>query len=102
MRASSDGSAKGAHSDLASQNPLFKREEAPPEPICPIELEYIWDWFGRLSGKRQNGMAVNSLTSAEILGWQERQRIRFEPWEEDVIDRIDALFVASQSKRPAS
>jgi hypothetical protein len=61
-------------------------------------LEYIWDWFVKLSRKRQNGMGVNSLTSAEILAWQDRFRIRFDPFEESVIDRLDLLYVYHQNK----
>jgi len=44
-------------------------------------------------------MAVNSLTSAEILTWQARHGIRFDPFEESVIDRLDALFIYRQHKK---
>lgn len=43
-------------------------------------------------------MGVSPLTSAEILAWQERHRIRFDPFEESVIDRLDLLFVYHQNK----
>lgn len=44
-------------------------------------------------------MAVNSLTSAEILGWQARHGVRFDPFEEVIIDRLDALFIYHQNKK---
>jgi hypothetical protein len=67
-------------------------------PQLPFELTYIWEWFAKLSGKRQNGMGVNSLTSAEILAWQDRHQVRFDPFEESVIDRLDLLYVHHQNK----
>lgn len=69
------------------------------EPALPIELEYLWKLFWKLNCKRQNGMGVNSLDSSEILAWQARRRVQFDPWEHDVIDRLDALFVQHQNKR---
>ena len=68
-------------------------------PQMPPELSYIWTWFAQLNQKRQCGMAVNSLTSAEILTWQARHGVRFEPFEEAVIDRLDVLFMHHQNKK---
>ncbi|HEX5126487.1 MAG TPA: hypothetical protein VFW00_07080 [Rhodocyclaceae bacterium] len=70
-------------------------------PSLPFELAHIWEWFTKLSGKRQNGMAVNPISSSEILAWQQRQRIRFDPFEESVIDRLDATFLKHQNKPAA-
>jgi hypothetical protein len=64
----------------------------------PYELAYIWKWFQRLSWKRESGMGVNPLTSAEILAWQRRHRLQFEPFEESIIDRLDALYLSKQNK----
>ena len=94
-----DGNAKGDHLDTARQNPLYKTPEVPDAPDVPPELEYIWVWFSQLNQKRQCGMAVNALTSAEILAWQVRHQISFDPFEEGVIDRLDALFIHYQNKK---
>ena len=67
-------------------------------PQLPPELEYLWTWFTQLNQKRQCGMAVNALTSAEILTWQARHCVRFDPFEEAIIDRLDALFIYRQNK----
>lgn len=64
-----------------------------------MELEYLWGWFGRLSQKRQVGMALNALTSNEILKWQRRYRIRFEPFEELAIDQMDSLYINANNKK---
>lgn len=68
-------------------------------PQLPPELAYIWTWFTQLNQKRQCGMAVNSLTSGEILAWQARYGIRFDPFEEVIVDRLDALFIYHQHKK---
>lgn len=52
-----------------------------------------------MNQKRQCGMAVNALTSAEILAWQARHGVRFDPFEEVVIDRLDVLFMHHQNKK---
>ncbi|WP_219135372.1 hypothetical protein [Janthinobacterium sp. UMAB-60] len=97
--AAGDGNAKGDHLDTARQNPLYRAPEAPAVPQLPPELAYIWTWFTQLNQKRQCGMAVNALTSAEILAWQARHGIRFDPFEEAAIDRLDALFIYRQNKK---
>jgi hypothetical protein len=95
--AAGDGNAKGDHLDAARRHPLFRAEES-AESRLPAELEYIWGWFLRLSRKRQGGMGVNPLSSAEILAWQARHRAPFDAFEESVIDRLDALYVYHQNK----
>lgn len=68
-------------------------------PDVPFELEYIWDWFMRLSRKRQNGMVPNPITSEEVIAWCARQGISFTPFENTVIDRLDDLFLSHQFKK---
>lgn len=86
--------------DAARRHPLFRAVEA-YEPICPPEVEYLWQWFCLLSPKRQIGMAMNALTSTEILDWQRRYRTRFEPFEESVIDRLDSIYISTNNKKAA-
>ena len=81
------------------RHPLFKGEEAPPAPTLPHELEYLWTLFCELTRGRQCGMAVGPLSSVEILAWQTRYRVEFDPWEHDLIDRIDALYVTQHNKK---
>lgn len=68
-------------------------------PQLPFELEYIWTWFTRLNKRRQNGMDVNPLSSQEILAWQARHQVQMDPFEQDVIDRLDDLFLYHHHKK---
>ncbi|WP_426076896.1 phage tail assembly chaperone [Janthinobacterium sp. PSPC3-1] len=91
-----DGHAKGEHLDAARRHPLYR---APPEaeaPPLPFELAHVWEWFVQLNRKRQNGMAVNPIASTEILAWQARHRLAVEPFEHQLLDSLDALFLSHQ------
>ncbi len=46
-------------------------------------------------------MGINPLSSVEILAWQQRHGVAFDPFEHDVIDKIDALYVQQQNKKEA-
>lgn len=72
---------------------------APAAPELPAELEYLWTLFLKLSRKRQNGMAANPISSTEIRDWCALRRVSFEPFEHDVIDRLDDLFLSHQYKK---
>ncbi|WP_308921757.1 hypothetical protein [Janthinobacterium sp. J1-1] len=50
----------------------------------------------QLNRKRQNGMAVNPIASTEILAWQARHRLAVEPFEHQLLDSLDALFLSHQ------
>lgn len=50
----------------------------------------------QLNRKRQNGMAVNPIASTEILAWQARHRLAMEPFEHQLLDSLDALFLSHQ------
>lgn len=93
-----DGSSKGDHMDAGARHPLHKQKDEPEAPPPPIELAYLWDMFLAMNRKRQNGIAVNPLADSEILAWQARRRIRLEPYEEGIIDRLDAAYLVSQGK----
>lgn len=65
----------------------------------PIELEYLWKLFTKLNRKRQSGMGPGPLSSDEVLKWCARQRVSFEPYEHDILDRLDDLYLSHQYKK---
>lgn len=87
--------------DAGKRHPLMKAVEVPlaPAPIMPVELGYIWTWFLKLSRKRQNGMGANPIASTEVLAWAARQGVLMTPFENDVIDRLDELYLAKQYEK---
>lgn len=65
----------------------------------PPELEYLWTWFCALSRSRQVGMALSAFSNAEVLAWQARHGKHFEPYEHEIVDRIDDLYIAQHNKK---
>jgi hypothetical protein len=64
----------------------------------PHEISHLWEWFQAMNQMRQNtGLGVCRLSS-EIVTWQQLEGIRLNPFELDVIRRLDAVFVAHHSK----
>lgn len=91
-----DGNNKGEHIDAARRHPLYREQHALVVAQLPFELAHVWQWFMQLNRKRQSGMAVNPLSSIDILAWQLRHRIRLTAWEEELLDQLDASFIAHQ------
>jgi hypothetical protein len=66
------------------------------DPEIPWHLEWVWRAFWRLSNKRQNGMAVNPISSEAFTAYCIRYNIRDEDvvsYLENLIDGMDAAFV---------
>jgi hypothetical protein len=65
---------------------------------CPIEIEYLWDWFREMSRMRHsNGMGICRL-SDEILTWQSLTGMKLTPFELDTIWQLDDVYVTHRSK----
>lgn len=74
---------------------------APHAPELPFELEYLWTWFLKLSPRRQSGMGPGPISSEEVNHWCARRRIVFDPFEHDILDRIDELYLQHHYKKEA-
>lgn len=92
-----DGNVKSEHLDAAKRHPLYRESLAPALAQLPFELAHVWQYFVQMNRKRQNGMMVNPLSSLDILAWQLRYRMRLTAWEEELVDQLDAAYVAHQN-----
>lgn len=69
----------------------------------PAALEYLWRVFLRLHGRRgSNGFAANPVSWPEIDAFVRNSRFRLAPWEIEVIEDLDAVYLVEQSKRAKS
>jgi hypothetical protein len=60
---------------------------------CPIEISHIWGYFKEMSRMRaRNGMCISPL-SQEIVTWQALSQVTLNPFELDVIWRLDAIYI---------
>lgn len=64
----------------------------------PTHLAHIWEWYKKLSRTRQNGMAVNPISHAEILAFCTLRNIRMSPSEVDILLEIDAVSIQQSSE----
>ncbi len=55
--------------------------------------------FLKLSRKRQSGMGPGPIASEEIFYWCARRRITFSPFEHDIIDQLDELYLSHHYKK---
>lgn len=68
-------------------------------PDC---LLYLWNYFLDMGSRRQsNGYHDMPLPHAEVVAWERRRGVHLLPFENDLIDKLDALFVKVQTKLAA-
>ena len=44
-------------------------------------------------------MGPGPISSTEVLDWCARRRVVFEPYEHDILDRIDGLYLSHHYKK---
>lgn len=65
----------------------------------PDGMLYLWQAFRRLSLRRSsNGFGVNPLTWPEIEAFNRLSGLRLEPWEVEIVEHLDGIFLAQQAK----
>lgn len=92
-----DGCTLREHLEVIERTSGQTPEQLAPQPF-PHELSHIWEWFQVMSSMRQNaGFGVSRLSS-EIVDWQKLEGIRLNPYELEVIRRIDSIFVTHHTE----
>lgn len=60
----------------------------------PLGVMYLWEYFLDMSARRtHNGYSYNPVTNQEVRAWEERKRIRLNPFENKIIDAIERVFL---------
>jgi hypothetical protein len=60
----------------------------------PVDLEWIFSTFLDLSSSRgSNGYTANRLTYSEIGAWCDLAGISLDPWEVDVLRKLDTVYM---------
>lgn len=79
----------------------YTPDELANEPDCPAGFDYLWDWFKRLNGTRQQGFGMSGITETELRSFFLNRKIEPEQWELDLLIRLDKLVVAkANAKKP--
>lgn len=62
-------------------------------PPLPAHARPVWAIFLDLHNDRGSGFsAPNGITSGHMLAWEQLNRTRLTPWEQDVIRQLDRVF----------
>lgn len=72
---------------------------APESPRCPVELEYLWNWFFEMSQARGCGFGPNPIGFGEIAAWCQLTGTDLNPWEVSVIRRLDVVCLEIANAR---
>lgn len=62
-------------------------------PPLPAHARQVWAIFSELHSDRGSGFsAPNGITAAHMLAWEQLNRTRLTPWEQDAIRQLDRVF----------
>ena len=68
-------------------------------PPLPKAVAYLWRIFMRLSNRRGGGFGAAPITWADIDGFSRLTHCTLTPWEVEVIEELDGVFLANESKK---
>jgi hypothetical protein len=68
-------------------------------PPAPEGAEHLWDTFMRISTRRgSTGFGAAPLSWSDLDAFVRMTRCPLSPWEIEVIERLDDLFMAEQAR----
>lgn len=71
-----------------------------PAPVCPPELDYVWDWFSEIRmGLAGNGFAPAVITWEGLRSWAALKRIALAPWEASLLVTLGQLRASIELKK---
>jgi hypothetical protein len=75
-------------------------DKAPSAAVSPL-LQYLLDTFWRISASERasNGFGHSRLSSANIVAWLAARGVKFDEWELDIIQAMDASFIRAVQRR---
>lgn len=72
------------------------------QPEFPAALHYLWRIFRRIRRRKGAGMSGPSpIEFPDLDAFQRASRVRLAPWEVEVIEALDDLFLKSADDRRA-
>lgn len=100
MGKQSDGATTQEHVDKAKANCFASAvitdqtfEDVPEEVDCPIEVEYIWEWFLELDSIRNNSFSIGPITHQEIESWDRLNKLDIQPFEVRALRAVDKAYL---------
>jgi len=70
---------------------------------CPAAMAYLWRIFNRLRRRvGGNGFGANPISWPDLDAFVRYSRINLAPWEIEVIEDLDDLFLIAMAPKPSS
>jgi hypothetical protein len=68
-------------------------------PALPMALAYLWMAYKRMRRRKGgNGFGPQPIEGQDVESYERRFRFRFLPFENEIIDTLDDLYMVAQSK----
>lgn len=68
-------------------------------PPLPPELLYLWTAYNRIRRRTGgSGFGLSPIEGADVESYERRYRLRFLPFENEILDELDDLYMAAQAK----
>lgn len=66
----------------------------------PMALFYLWTAYNRIRRRKGgSGFGPSPIEGHDVESYERRYRIRFLPFENEIIDELDDLYMASLANR---
>ena len=80
----------------------FDPDKMPPE-LQPVECDqcvrYLWNYFLDMSRRRSgNGYGHNPISHEGVEAWARSRRITLQPFEHQMLDAIETVFISIMNK----
>ena len=76
-----------------------ERHELLEDAEPPEDAEYLWQWFCRLSSRRQSGMGPGPITWPQIESFFRCQGIIPEDWELKALELVDNAWLEAMAEQ---
>lgn len=65
-----------------------------------MALYYLWTAYNRIRRRKAgSGFGPSPIEGMDVMAYEHRYRTRFLPFENEIIDELDDLYMAAQSDR---
>ncbi len=90
----------GAHLRQLEKSGGGKNMNIPAPPNLPEEIRHVWELYLDVErgARTLGGFSANPMQWSEIGWWEKLFRVQLEPWEIDVIKRLDTKYISVINK----
>lgn len=96
-----DGRTLREHLESVARQTGFAPAALESDAQLPNEVDYLWFWFCRLSGRRQAGMALCPISWPQIESFFRLMEIVPDEWELTALELLDNAWLEAVANEQA-